>query len=64
MSMPNFPETPDLKLEDSIIQIISSIAMEAHVKLKLKKFIENSQIKCSPHKIGLHLLFLLFALCL
>ena len=28
MSMPTFPETPDLTLEDSVIQIISSIAME------------------------------------
>lgn len=28
MSMPRFPATPDLKVEDSIVQIISSIAME------------------------------------
>jgi hypothetical protein len=28
MSMPKFPVVPDLTLEDSIIQIISSIAME------------------------------------
>jgi hypothetical protein len=26
--MPKFPDTPDLTLEDSIIQVISSIAME------------------------------------
>ncbi|MCL2253795.1 MAG: Ig-like domain-containing protein [Lachnospiraceae bacterium] len=28
MSMPKFPENPDLNLEDSVVQIISSIAME------------------------------------
>ena len=28
MSMPNFPKTPNLKVKDSIVQIISSIAME------------------------------------
>jgi len=28
MSMPKFPESTDLTLEDSVVQIISSIAME------------------------------------
>jgi hypothetical protein len=28
MSMPRFPDSPDFTMEDSIIQIVSSIAME------------------------------------
>jgi hypothetical protein len=28
MSMPKFPEKPDISIEDSIVQVISSIAME------------------------------------
>lgn len=57
MSQPSFPTiNPPLTREDVINQIISSIAMEANVKLKLK-IIKNIKQMQTVNK-GLHLLFI------